>query len=670
MTRTRSAFRAPRANRTLHGLVMLGVLASLGSLSCGGSAGKTAPPMKDDTAPTLAADEVRAIMEHAALAIKGRDYGVPLEAAIAVTDRRGVVLGVATTFDFDYAGECAVGDCPAPGFPAVGTEASDCTVVDLALQLARTPSFFSADQTPLTSRSVRFLSGEHFPDRVKNTASAALFGIENTNRGCSFDDVRDPAEGDIPRARSLPAVLHDRGIVAGDPLLCESSDDPMAKCGCTTGIATLPGGVPIYKNGRMVGGIGVALFPTTESSLLYQPDPVAAFDFVNNVLVNDILRREDRNELYTIGEFAARAYAGDAVGLPVVRGQDLENVCDANGAIPRPACCSALTPCFFNLLPLPPGTRPPFDPVIFIDGIEIPEVAQDPAIPRPGTGFTGLQNFIVDPADIDENDPTESGRPVLTDWLVNPTDATDGATVPDPLTADEVNDIIIAGRDEALKIRGGIRLPLEARTAMMLAVSDTNGVLLGLFRMDDATVFSIDVSVAKSRNVIWFSNPAINPIDTADCPSPNIDQCGPPGAIPAGTAVTNRTLSFAAQPFFPSGIDGRPPGPYRRTFVEDSANPCTNGREPANGRQNGIVFFPGSTPLYKNGVLVGGFGVSGDGVEQDDIVTTAGATKAVDSEPVTGHPTNYFPDPDIRADQVFVRGVRLPYVKFNRAPDQ
>jgi hypothetical protein len=69
-------------------------------------------------------------------------------------------------------------------------------------------------------------------------------------------------------------------------------------------------------------------------------------------------------------------------------------------------------------------------------------------------------------------------------------------------------------------------------------------------------------------------------------------------------------------------------------------------------------------------VLVGGFGVSGDGVEQDDIVTTAGATKAVDTPPVTGHPTNYFPDPDIRADQIFVRGVRLPYVKFNRAPDQ
>jgi hypothetical protein len=174
-------------------------------------------------------------------------------------------------------------------------------------------------------------------------------------------------------------------------------------------------------------------------------------------------------------------------------------------------------------------------------------------------------------------------------------------------------------------------------------------------------VFSIDVAVAKSRNVVYFSNPGIASIDTADCPGATEASCIDVGIIPAGTAITNRTLSFAAQPFFPSGIDGRPPGPYRRTFVEDSDDPCTNGGEPANGRQNGIVFFPGSTPLYKNGVLVGGFGVSGDGVEQDDIVTVAGATKGQ---------RDYFPDPDIRADQVFVRGVRLPYVKFNRAPDQ
>jgi hypothetical protein len=131
-------------------------------------------------------------------------------------------------------------------------------------------------------------------------------------------------------------------------------------------------------------------------------------------------------------------------------------------------------------------------------------------------------------------------------------------------------------------------------------------------------------------------------------------------AYDPGTAITNRTLSFGAQPLFPSGIDGTEPGPFRRVFLFDSGNPCTNGQEPANGRQNGIVFFPGSVPLYRDGVLIGGYGVSGDGVEQDDIVSNAGANASPGFEPPG----------DIRADQVFVRGVRLPYLKFNRQPNQ
>ena len=70
---------------------------------------------------------------------------------------------------------------------------------------------------------------------------------------------------------------------------------------------------------------------------------------------------------------------------------------------------------------------------------------------------------------------------------------------------------------------------------------------------------------------------------------------------------------------------------------------------------SGIVFFPGSAGLYKNGVLVGGLGVSGDGVDQDDFVTSAG--------------TKGFEAPDaMRADQVLIEGVRLPYFKFPRNP--
>ena len=90
----------------------------------------------------------------------------------------------------------------------------------------------------------------------------------------------------------------------------------------------------------------------------------------------------------------------------------------------------------------------------------------------------------------------------------------------------------------------------------------------------------------------------------------------------------------------------------------DQFFPQTNFHDPFNPlNQDGIVFFPGSSPLYKFGnQLVGGVGISGDGVDQDDVVTFS---------TFQGFGT---PDNVLRSDQVFVRGVRLPYQKFNRQP--
>jgi uncharacterized protein GlcG (DUF336 family) len=270
------------------------------------------------------------------------------------------------------------------------------------------------------------------------------------------------------------------------------------------------------------------------------------------------------------------------------------------------------------------------------------------------------------------------GLAVPEGYLVLPHDATDGSG----LTAFQVNEIIQTAVLAANETRAAIRLPLGSRTRMVFAVTDTNGEVLGLFRMPDATTFSIDVAVAKARNVAYYS-------DFFDLAA--IDEV--PG-VPRGTAFTNRTFRFLAQPRFPSGIDFTPPpefsilnddlintlnaenvaGPapvseFDSVYGHDSFFPMTNFRDPGDAgvvaaagadqrtaNQNGIVFFPGSTPLYINGRLVGGFGVSGDGVDQDDVVTFLGAR-------------NFLPDPTIgRADQAFYRGVRLPYQKFLRNP--
>lgn len=640
----RRAARIPnRARAGRRAIAASALLLTLAIAGCGGGAGQGEArpgrgPLPSDTSPVLERDEVVSIMQHAASSVD-RDMFV------AVTDRRGVILGVGANFDLN--GLTCNDPNPAPG--------TDCHGADLAVQLARTAAFFSADQTPLTSRSVRFISGEHFPPGIQNSGAAALFGIENTNRGCSFDAARGDglfnAGKLVPRARSLAATLAD--LDARPALQCQSGG---GRDGCSTGIATLPGGVPIFKGakgpndpefgpGRMAGGIGVAV-----RGIVPPPDPVAAFDS------DSVLRRQDGDPDLDVGEFAARAFTGDEAKrfVPTLARKGITNIC-GNTAIPQPKCCAGDdegVQCSFSILPLPVDRDPVFDPVIFIDGIEVLELADNPDVEDNVSPVPGRQlRFILDPA----RAPV-SGR-VPGGYLVGPQAAIAAPAGAAPLTVDEVDAIVQASVATALETRGGIRLPLEERSAMMIAVSDTGGNLLAVFRMDDATVFSIDVAVAKSRNVVWFSNPNIDLIDTLDTPAIG-DVRGE--AFPPGTAITNRTLSFGAQPFFPSGIDGSDPGPFRRTFLEDSATPCTNGREPANGRQNGIVFFPGSAPLYRDGVMIGGLGISGDGVEQDDIVTNGGANALSGFEPPAG----------IRADQLSVRGVRLPYLKFNRQPNQ
>ena len=172
----------------------------------------------------------------------------------------------------------------------------------------------------------------------------------------------------------------------------------------------------------------------------------------------------------------------------------------------------------------------------------------------------------------------------------------------------QIVDAVVA---QANITRAVIRLPIGSRARFVIAVADLDGTLIALHRMPDATIFSIDVAVGKSRNVIFFSGPNRTASDL-------------PG-VPMGTAVTNRTIGFGGQPIYPPGIDGTAPGPFFPLYLFDTLNPCTQGSDTTNPQnQNGIVFFPGAVPLYRNGVLVGGLGVSGDGVDQDDFATSAG----------------------------------------------
>jgi uncharacterized protein GlcG (DUF336 family) len=500
------------------GVLFLALLATL-LISCGSVNNSTTSPPPPPPVP-LTASDVQQVVENAA-----KSLNVPM--TIAVADRAGTILAV-----FQNAGA-----------PATSTGNFGATVdsKELAVALARTAGYFSNDQAPLSSRTVRFISGIHFPPGVSNAPNGDLYGIENTNRGCSLNTGFLPGKNINP-ARSIDGLSLGLGIITGKADTMDS--DPTA---------VNPGGVPLFKNGHAVGGVGVVSI-----------SPEAA-------------------------EFAAFSGASQS------------------GLLPAP-----------SQLP-PPG-------VVIIGGIALPFVNQ--TTPPDGIGpGTVAGTYVVSPAN--------GGLPPDGD-LVGPTAGVSG------LTQNDVANIVSQAVATAEITRAVIRLPPSSRTRMTIAVTDLDGTVLGLHRMPDATVFSIDVAVAKARNVIYFSGPA----GTPDLPG-----------VPAGTAVTNRTIGFGAQPFFPPGIDGSGLGPFFNLYTFDVAHPCTQGSQAANPDQNGIVFFPGSVPLYKNGVLVGGLGVSGDGVDQDDFVTNAGAKG--------------FEAPDnIRADQVIIDGVRLPYLKFPRNPTQ
>jgi uncharacterized protein GlcG (DUF336 family) len=503
---------------------MIGCLLALFTAGCTGvhlNPPQQGTPPPQTPANILAASDVQSIVEAAA-----KSVNVPL--AIAVSDRSGNVLAVYLKKN-------------APPMSVANfsqMQPSD----EVAVALARSAAFFSNDQAPISTRTVRYISASHFPPGIENTESGPLYGIENTNRGCGFGVTYLKGQSlPIPTALTGGPGL---GIITGKPNELDADNTVQT-------MAVNPGGVPIFKGNEVAGGIGVA----------------GGADMATN-------------------EYAA--YAGSFL----------------NG---------------YGILPASPG-------VVVVNGVTLPFVNQTS---RPAGESSGSADGSY------EIGPLASPGPAPEGDLIAETGSTQGG-----LTLTEVQRIVQNAITTANLTRAVLRLPIGSRARFVISVADLNGNILALYRMPDATMFSVDVAVAKSRNVVYFSS------------APN--ELAP---LPQGTAVTNRSIGSTSQPFFPSGIDGTQPGPFFSLYQYDLADPCTQGHQSTNPYQNGVVFFPGSVPLYKGNQLVGGIGVSGDGVDQDDFVAAAGAAGFA-------APTN------IRADNYSIRGVPLPYQKFPRNPEE
>src|SRR5216684_2979702 len=176
-------------------IALAGALSGCGGVITNGTPGVSGPVI------SLTASDVAALVQAAAQAVD------PNTMVIAVVDRAGRVLAVYRK--------------PSAPALAAGNFGAQVDVNELAVSLARTAAFFSNDQAPLSSRTVRFISGIHFPPGVSNAPNAALYGVENTNRGCPLNATFQPGKSVDP-SRSIDGLGVGLGIATGKADLNDS----------------------------------------------------------------------------------------------------------------------------------------------------------------------------------------------------------------------------------------------------------------------------------------------------------------------------------------------------------------------------------------------------------------------------------------------------------------
>ena len=529
--------------------------------------GSPVPIVATATAGNLSISDVQTIISQAVSAAASLNHDV----TVAVTDREANVLGV-----FVMTGAPGSTTIRSVGTSGRGFEGTVVAASLAAISKAGTGSLFSTTGNAFTTRTAGFIIQEHFPPGIQFRSGGPLYGVQFSSLPCS--DIKKPA---------LPLGL------SGDP-----------------------GGLPIYKNGVAVGGVGI------EGDGLYTVDRDPA-DF-------------DQPFEEVIAASAARGFEAP----PLIRADN-----------------------------------------ILVDGVRLPysNVANPPAPPTIAFGslpgvvplafpIRSAQTSAFVPANV-------GGIGGEVDTRFFPFVAGTAPAGPNALTAADVQTIIAHSAQQANITRAAIRQPLGSNARVSIAVVDASGNVLGVFRQLDAPVFGFDVSVQKARTAAFYSNASAAALLNGAGFGSYVSRAAADGLrLDGSVAFTDRAGGFLHRPFFPDGINNTAAGPFSTPLSEWSpfnvglqldliqtnlvaaiggaSVPCST----IPNLPNGIQIFPGSVPIYKNGVMVGAIGISGDGVDQDDLISAGGGN-------------GYSPVPAIRSDQVFVRGTRLPFLKFPRSPN-
>lgn len=676
MTEQSLRFKSKPLIRLVQQLALTGAVScvALGIVSCGG--GKSADSSgigagdiscsgncQADKLNSLSITDVETVIAQAVNEAKARNA----KATIAVVDRVGNVLGVYRMTDADKQLK-------------ISTTADTETAIDggleqlilpdgadalAAIAKAVTGAYLATEGNGFSTRTAGQIIQDHFNPGERNQPGGPLFGVQFSQLACSDFSQRDLGTG----------------VTGPGP-----HRSPL-------GLSADPGGFPLYKDGVAVGGVGVI------SDGRYSLD--------KNLLDVD----SDQDELLALA--ASFGYQpplnrrADRITVDgkTLRFADVDNI-DLESAPDGSNTYAALTAADGDLISV--------TGYITTAAIRAGTVfgQADSGIRADAGLYAGQDAFVfVDGAN------TNRYPPIAGTAVAEP-----GTAV---LSANEVQTVMTEALAVANSARAQIRQPLSTQARVTVSVVDTQGNVLAMAQTRDAPVFGIEVSLQKARTAAFFSSPdaadflgdaglaktqyfnsdltADRQINIGDYLTDLRTFTANSNALADGTAFSDRAGGNLSRPFYPDGIESNPNGPLSKPSGEWS--PFSTGLQldlvmngivqhlfhvlagtpevgqtcvgldisdlnsvvetaSSNRLANGIQIFPGSVPIYRGDVLVGGIGVSGDGVDQDDMIAFLGLHNA--SQALNGSINNA--PSAIRADNLKPKGEHLRFIQCPQAP--
>jgi uncharacterized protein GlcG (DUF336 family) len=579
-----------------------------------------------------------------------------LPAVIAVVDRVGNVLAV-----FKMNG--AQNNTTITTQRGVSTGLENFSVPSwlAAISKAGTAAYLSSQGNAFTTRTASQIVQQNFNPGVTDQPGGPLFGVQFSQLPC----------GDLVKTFGAAALEGPKRL----PL----------------GFAADPGGLPLYIEGVPVGGVGIEL------NGIYTADP--------DVQDIDSSVEERVATAATAGFEAPQDRRADriSVGGLTLRFSDDENTSGASvppfgalpGAlIPVPGFAAATVTAGATFLTNASGVVS-----TSFDGLSAEILVNTAGAPRfpptdsttPTTGAGGLtanevRVVLREALAVAAHSRAQIRRPLNSAARVSVSVVDLSGNV---LGLVRAQDAPVFGIDVSLQKARSVALFGQTTSAASFAAAPDLGAVLGIPGVFGTQPFSQYVA-----NLATFSGGQLT--------------------LANGVAFGDRSIGNLARPFFPDGINANTNGPLSKPFPQWS--PFSTGLQleasftqlatvlcQAAGTQvvtplgitlaqlflnqlgvdcttlpaptsctaaslstirNGLQIFAGSVPIFRGATLIGAIGVSGDGIDQDDLVSFLGLHNAgvalggaIGNAPL-----------GIRTDTVSIGGGQLRYVNCPVAP--